>query len=90
MIKKAIFPRCYLQGKDILRNLGGISELENKKVFVLAANAAVKQIIPENLSAWKQICAIDYEKFRGKCTWDEINRLIDAIRMADAFGRQAK
>ena len=53
MIKKAIFPRCYLQGKDILRNLGGISELENKKVFVLATNAAVKQIIPENLSAWR-------------------------------------
>ena len=76
MIKKAIFPRCYLQGKDILGNLGGISELENKKVFVLATNAAVKQIIPENLSSWKQICTIEYEKFRGKCTWDEINRVL--------------
>lgn len=75
MIRKAIFPRCYLQGKDILNNLGGIGELENKKLFVLGTNTAVKQIIPVNLSSWQQICRIEYETFSGKCTWDEINRV---------------
>lgn len=75
MIKKAIFPRCYLQGKNILKGLGGISELENKKVFILATNAAVNKIIPENLSSWEKICNVEYEKFEGKCTWDEIDRI---------------
>lgn len=83
MIRKAIFPRCYLQGKDILKNLGGIGELENKNLFVLATNAAVNQVIPENLSAWKQICSIEYEKFRGQCTWDEINRILAIVKAHD-------
>ena len=75
MIRKAVFPGCYLQGKDILRNLGGIDELEKKRVFILATKMAVEKIIPENLSAWKKICDIQYEKFSGACTWDEINRV---------------
>ena len=75
MIKKAIFPGCYLQGKNILRDFGGISELENKRVFILATNTAVKNIIPENLPSWEKICNVEYEKFGGKCTWDEIDRI---------------
>jgi len=75
MIRKAVFPGCYLQGKDILRNLGGIQEIVNKRVFILATNAAVDKIIPENLPAWKGICHIAIEKFGGACTWDEINRV---------------
>jgi glycerol dehydrogenase len=76
MIRKAFFPRCYIQGKDILRNLGEIEELKKKSVFILASNTALKTIIPENLSAWKSICEINYEKFKGECTWDEINRVL--------------
>jgi glycerol dehydrogenase len=75
MIKKAIFPGCYLQGKNIVRDFGGISELENKKVFILATNAALKKIIPENLSSWQKICTVEYEKFGGRCTRDEINKI---------------
>jgi glycerol dehydrogenase len=75
MIRKAIFPGCYLQGKDVLQNFGGIEELKNKRVFIVATNTAVKRIIPENLSHWKKICEIKYDKFRGACTWDEINRV---------------
>ena len=77
MIRKAFFPGCYIQGKDILRNLGEIEELKQKRVFILATNQAVKGIIPENLSAWKSICDINYEKFGGACTWDEINRVLE-------------
>ena len=80
MIRKAFFPGCYLQGKDILRNFGEISELEKKRVFILATNMAVKKIIPENLSTWKKICEIKYEKFSGACTWDEINRVLEIAR----------
>jgi glycerol dehydrogenase len=80
MIRKAFFPGCYIQGKDILRNLGEIEELKNKRVFILATNAAVKRIIPENLSTWKSICEIKYEKFSGACTWDEINRVFKIAR----------
>jgi len=76
MIKKAIFPRCYLQGKDILKNFGGMPELENKNLFILATNSAVNSIIPENISSWKKNCRIEYEKFNGKCTWEEINRVL--------------
>ena len=75
MIKKAIFPRCYLQGKNILKNLGGIPELKNKSLFILATNSAVNNIILENLSPWEKICKIEYEKFSGKCTWEEIDRI---------------
>ncbi|MBW1783870.1 MAG: glycerol dehydrogenase [Deltaproteobacteria bacterium] len=75
MIRKAIFPGCYLQGKDILPNFGGIDELENKRVFILATRTAVKKIIPENLASWKRICHVTYEEFGGACTWDEINRV---------------
>ena len=75
MIRKAFFPGCYIQGKDILRNLGEIEELKKKRVFILATNKAVKKIIPENLSNWKSICEIKYEEFSGACTWDEINRV---------------
>jgi hypothetical protein len=49
MIRKAFFPGCYIQGEDILRNLGKIEELKKKKVFILAANTAVKKIIPVNI-----------------------------------------
>ncbi len=84
MIKKAIFPHCYLQGKNILANFGGISELENKKVFLLATSAAVKKILPNNLSSWEQICRIEYETFNGQCTWDEINRVL-SIAKAGAY-----
>ncbi len=80
MIKKAIFPGCYLQGKNILRSFGGISELENKKVFILATNTAVKKIIPDNLSFWKEKCDVEYEKFSGKCTWEEIDRVFKATK----------
>ena len=80
MIRKAFFPGCYIQGEDILRNLGEIEELKKKKVFILATNQAVKSIIPENLSTWKSICEIKYEKFSGACTWDEINRVLEIAR----------
>jgi len=80
MIRKAFFPRCYIQGEDILRNFGGIEELTKKRVFILATNKAVKRIIPENLSTWKSICDIKYEKFSGACTWDEINRVLKIAR----------
>ena len=80
MIRKAIFPGCYLQGKDILRNFGGIEELEKKRVFILATNTAVKKIIPEKLVGWKRICEIEYEKFSGACTWDEIDRVLGIVR----------
>jgi len=80
MIRKAFFPGCYIQGKDILRNFGEIEELEKKKVFILATNKAVNKIIPENLSSWKSICEIKYEKFGGACTWDEINRVLEIAK----------
>ena len=80
MMRKAFFPGCYLQGKDILRNFGEIEEIEKKRVFILATNMAVEKIIPENLSAWRGICEIEYEKFRGVCTWDEINRVLTIAR----------
>lgn len=51
-------------------------ELENKNLFILATNSAVNSIIPENISSWKKICRIEYEKFNGKCTWEEINRVL--------------
>jgi glycerol dehydrogenase len=75
MIRKAFFPGCYIQGKDILKTLGEIEELKKKSVFILATNEAVKRIISENLSSWKRLCEIKYEKFSGACTWDEINRV---------------
>jgi len=75
MIRKAIFPGCYLQGKDILRRFEGIGELEGKRVFILATRTAVRKIIPENLSSWKRICEVTYKEFAGVCTWDEINRV---------------
>jgi len=84
MIRKAIFPGCYLQGKDILRCFGGIGEFEGKRVFILATRTAVKKIIPENLSSWKQICEVTYEEFGGACTWDEINR-VRAIAEKEAY-----
>ncbi|MCG6881176.1 MAG: glycerol dehydrogenase [Deltaproteobacteria bacterium] len=80
MIKKAIFPRCYLQGKHVLRNFGEIRELEGKRVFILATNAAVTKIIGPNMSFWKQICTVEYEKFGGKCTWDEIDRIFNIAK----------
>jgi glycerol dehydrogenase len=80
MIRKAFFPGCYLQGKDILQDLGGIEELKDKSVFILATKKAVEHIIPQNLSTWKRFCQIKYEKFRGACTWDEINRVLDIAK----------
>jgi glycerol dehydrogenase len=84
MIRKAFFPGCYIQGEDILRNFGEIEELKKKRVFILATNKAVKRIIPENLSTWKSICEIKYEKFSGACTWDEINR-VQEIASGDVY-----
>ncbi len=83
MIKKAIFPGCYLQGKDILKNLGGLPDLKNKKLFILATNSAVNNIIPENISFWKSFCRIEYEKFNGECTWEEINRVLKIVKAND-------
>ncbi len=80
MIRKAFFPGCYIQGENILRNLGEIEELKKKKVFILATNTAVKRIIPEYLITWQSICEIEYEKFSGACTWDEINRVFEIAR----------
>ena len=84
MIRKAFFPGCYIQGEDILRNFGEIEELKKKSVFILATHAAVKSIIPENLSTWKSICEIEYEKFNGACTWDEIDR-VQEIASGDVY-----
>ncbi len=76
MIRKAIFPGCYIQGEDILRNFGEIREVEHKKIFILATHTAVKHIIPRHLSNWKRLCEIEFETFGGACTWDEINRVL--------------
>jgi glycerol dehydrogenase len=75
MIRKAIFPGCYLQGEHVLQDFGGIEALRNKRIFILATNTAVKGIIPLNLSRWEKICHVKYEKFGGACTWDEIDRV---------------
>ena len=83
MIRKAIFPGCYLQGQDVLRNLGGIKALQKKKVFILATNEAIQKIIPVHLSTWESICDIRYEKFGGACTWDEINRVLAITKDAN-------
>jgi glycerol dehydrogenase len=80
MIRKAFFPGCYIQGKDILKTLGEIEELKKKSVFILATNKAVKSIIPAYLSSWKSICEINYETFCGACTWDEINRVLEIAK----------
>ena len=80
MIRKAIFPGCYIQGKDVFRNLGEIEELKKKRVFILATNKAVNNIIPQHLSTWKSICEITHEKFNGACTWDEINRILEITK----------
>ncbi len=80
MIRKAIFPRCYIQGEDIIRNFGAINELENKKVFILATNAAAKKVIPQNMPFWEKICSVQYEKFGGNCTWDEIDRIFNLTK----------
>jgi glycerol dehydrogenase len=76
MIRKAIFPGCYIQGQDVLQNLGRIEALQHKKIFILATNEAVNRIIPANLSNWQSICEIKCEQFGGACTWDEINRVL--------------
>jgi len=83
MIRKAIFPGCYIQGQDVLQDFGEIEALQNKKVFILATNQAVKKIIPAYLSSWESICKIKHEKFGGACTWDEINRVLDIARADD-------
>jgi len=84
MIRKAIFPGCYIQGKGVLSNFGGIEELEKKRIFILATPTAVKKIIPEHLSSWKRICDVTYEAFGGACTWDEIER-VRGIVEKDAY-----
>ena len=80
MIRKAIFPGCYIQGKNVLEKFGGIEEIEKKKVFILATNHAVQKIIPKNRSSWDRICDVTYENFSGACTWDEINRVGEAVK----------
>ncbi len=82
-MKKAISPRCYLQGQNILKNLGDIPELKNKRLFILATNSAVNNIIPESLSSWEKVCRVEYEKFSGKCTWEEISRLQEIAKSND-------
>jgi len=79
-IRKAIFPGCYVQGRGIFRNLGGIDAFHKKKVFILATHAAIEKIIPQNLPLWKEICDVTCEEFTGACTWDEINRVLGTAR----------
>ena len=44
MIRKAIFPGCYLQGKGIIGNFGNIRGLKDKRVFILSTNKAVDRL----------------------------------------------
>ena len=47
MIRKAIFPGCYLQGDSILKKLSVIEELKGKELFILATKSSVAKIIPK-------------------------------------------
>jgi glycerol dehydrogenase len=80
MIKKAIFPGCYLQGYGILKDLSLIEELKGKKLFILTTKSAINKIISKNIEKWQKYCEIEYKQFSGKCTWDEINRVIALIK----------
>lgn len=79
MYKKAIFPGCYYQGKNLIKEFAGIDELKGKRIFLLASRSGM-DIINQNAEAWKNICHVEYALFSGECTFDEIDRICDIIK----------
>jgi glycerol dehydrogenase len=80
MIKKVIFPGCYLQGDGILKELNAIEELKGKRIFILAAKSSATKIIPKHIAEWNLSCDIQYDQFNGTCSWDEINRVCEHLQ----------
>lgn len=75
-MKKAIFPGCYMQGAGVLKNLSLVPELKGRKLFILASKSAIEKVVRPNLDDWASYCEVIYEKFRGECCWNEIDRTV--------------
>lgn len=80
MIKKAIFPSSYIQGSNILNRLDQIDDFLNKKIFFICSNSGYKNAILPNLSKWDKNIISKCELFKGKSTWEEINRVLSIAK----------
>jgi len=80
MIKKAIFPSVYIQGPNVLNNIDQVDDFLNKKIFFVCSNSGYKNAILPNLSKWNEKITSQCELFRGKSTWDEINRILSLAK----------
>ncbi|MGI5893399.1 MAG: glycerol dehydrogenase [Candidatus Merdivicinus sp.] len=74
-------PSRYVQGRGELRNLGQHVEKFGKKLFILTSDSGKSRVegaISESLSGTDMTAT--YENFRGECSMNEINRILEQFR----------
>ncbi|MGL4252770.1 MAG: glycerol dehydrogenase, partial [Fusobacteriaceae bacterium] len=73
-------PGKYIQGKDLLKNLGEIIKPLGDK-HLLIADSFVKSLVEEkiNETSAKNGIKADFNLFKGECSKSEIQRLVEAV-----------
>ncbi|HPP73869.1 MAG TPA: glycerol dehydrogenase [Armatimonadota bacterium] len=85
MIRAAIFPNKYIQGRNAIREIANFIEPIGESA-VLLVDRNVRSFIEPAIMDSAQTKGINIQsiEFGGECTWDEVNRIADVARSVDA------
>lgn len=75
MITTTLFPGRYIQGPDVIQNLGKEIQRFGKKGFIIADPFVYDEILTDILSQTEKDAKREKERFEGECTDNEIKRL---------------
>ncbi|KUK55435.1 MAG: Iron-containing alcohol dehydrogenase [Atribacteria bacterium 34_128] len=82
MISTTIFPGRYVQGYDALKRLGVEMSRFGQKGFVICDSFVLDHLLPNFLQNIEQAIEIKVERFSGKCSDEEVERLSDLFKKA--------
>ena len=79
-----LFPNRYVQGADILKELGGEVSRLGDHGFMICDPFAHNNLLPDFIPHMQETMQVNVEEFKRECSDEEIKRLVDLAQKSDA------
>ncbi|HEY3297100.1 MAG TPA: glycerol dehydrogenase [Armatimonadota bacterium] len=85
MIRAAIFPGRYVQGRDAIRQIADFIKPFGKSVLLLS-DRNVRSFVEPSVKTSLEAAGIPMQsaEFSGECSWNEIGRIVDMAKASNA------
>lgn len=84
MIATTIFPGRYVQGYEAIKRLGPEAARFGHEVFLISDPFAYDELLPGFQAELEEAVSVTVERFGGECSDEEIERLTEAVKAANA------